>query len=486
MKTLISWVAQTNDFHADQASEDSPNLNLHQYYYAGHDRHILLSTLPPDGENAADASIRREYRKTRNLEKAILECCPGHRLEIRYLDIRNVIDLEEIFQKVEVVMTDIRKDEIDIFFSPGTSIMQVVWFIFQMDQNYQTSLIQGKKKEFNDGKKPAFFRTEVRESLYRHDLLVKNAVLDELEHDWTAPVISPSIEKVFADALAIGSVDHIPCLITGPSGAGKEVLARYLYQHSVRKDKAFVTVNSGAVPDSLLQSLLFGHRKGAFTGAEKDHKGFFEEADQGTLFLDEVGDIGPLMQLSLLRFLQQGEIQALGSSVPKKVNVRVIAATNADLKARCREGRFRWDLYYRLARTRLHLPALKDRSAQEVLQLTDYFLEKFAREFGKARLSLSKEARQVISTHPWPGNVRELENLVINLYVFCREQAGLAEVRKALDEVEEVGDFLLESAIQRHVQKVYRYFDHNKARTADALGVSRNTLYKYLGQTEGE
>lgn len=482
MKTLISWIATNNDFHGEEAAEDSPNLNVHEHYYADHMRHIILSSLKENPTSDNSLKDRQMFRQTQSLLTAIQKRCPSHKVEIRYLGIENVIDIEEIFAKVETVMTELRGDEIEIFFSPGTSIMQVVWFIFHMDQNYTTRLIQGVRKEFNDGIVPRFFVTEVKESLFRRDLLVKNAVLESRERSWDDPVITPSIRGIYENARMIGSVDKIPCLITGPSGAGKELLARYLFKHSVRATKEFITVNTGAVPDTLLHSMLFGYKKGSFTGADKDHKGYFEEADKGTVFLDEIGDIGPQMQLSLLRFLQQGEIQPLGTAIPRKVDVRVIAATNADLKKRCQDGKFRWDLYYRLARTRLHLPGLIDRSADEVARLTAYFLERFADEFRKPLLVLTKDALARIQEHNWPGNVRELENLIINLYVFCQGRAEDADVKEALDYIGEEGGFRLEAAMQRHVEKVNHYFGGNKARAASALGVSRNTLYKYLGQ----
>ena len=208
-----------------------------------------------------------------------------------------------------------------------------------------------------------------------------------------------------------------PVLITGESGTGKERVATALHELSRRKDKAMVAENCAAIPESLLESVLFGHVKGAFTGAIKDHPGHFLSADGGTLFLDEIGDMKAPMQVKLLRALQEGEVRPVGGSKVKKVNVRVIAATNADLEGAVKAGRFREDLYFRLNVLRLSLPPLRDRG-QDTVILARRFLEAALKQSGR-RLVLGPEAEAAIRACKWPGNVRQLQNEMQRIAALC-------------------------------------------------------------------
>src|SRR5690606_13122463 len=198
-------------------------------------------------------------------------------------------------------------------------------------------------------------------------------------------------------------------LITGESGVGKEVLARYLHQKSRRADKPFISVNCAAIPDNLLESELFGHEKGAFTGALARRIGKFEEADGGTLLLDEISEMDGRLQAKLLRAIQERVIDRVGGSRPVKVDIRILATSNRDLGKAVREGAFREDLWYRLNVVTLRLPALRERPA-DVLALAEHFVKKYAAANGTPERPLSAEARRRLQLHPWPGNVRELEN----------------------------------------------------------------------------
>ncbi|GAB4147906.1 MAG: hypothetical protein Fur0037_16180 [Planctomycetota bacterium] len=208
-----------------------------------------------------------------------------------------------------------------------------------------------------------------------------------------------------------------PVLITGESGTGKEVVARALHRRSRRSQGPLVIENCAAIPATLLESVLFGHVKGAFTGAIKDHPGHFVSANKGTLFLDEIGDMPLAMQVKLLRVLQEGEVRPVGGSKVRKVDVRVIAATNQDLEAAVAKGRFREDLYFRLNVLRLHLPPLRERGGDVVL-LAEHFLRLACAKAGRS-LVLSEEARRAIASAPWPGNVRQLQNEMQRLSVLC-------------------------------------------------------------------
>ncbi|MGD0189419.1 MAG: sigma-54 dependent transcriptional regulator [Rhizomicrobium sp.] len=211
---------------------------------------------------------------------------------------------------------------------------------------------------------------------------------------------------------------NIPILIEGESGVGKELIARAIQGSSERAGKPFVTVNCGAIPENLIESILFGHEKGSFTGAIDKHLGKFQEADGGTLFLDEIGELRLDMQVKLLRALQEGEIDPIGAKRPNKVDVRIISATNRDLTERTREGQFREDLYYRLNVFPIVVPPLRERR-QDIPALARHFITRFAAEEHKAVAGLTPEASDLIETFDWPGNVRQLENTIFRAVVLC-------------------------------------------------------------------
>ena len=231
---------------------------------------------------------------------------------------------------------------------------------------------------------------------------------------------SPKMEEVLS--LASRAADSkATILINGESGTGKEVLAKSIHYVSSRKDKPFIAVNIPALPETLLESELFGHEKGAFTGADKEKKGRFELADSGTIFLDEIGDIPINLQVKLLRVLQEHQIEKLGSSEIINIDVRIIAATHQSLEAKIKDGTFREDLYYRLNIVSLKIPPLRERR-EDILPLIEYFVDKYAKENNKSKLNLSKEAVDLLIKYNFPGNVRELENIIERAVVLCRTE----------------------------------------------------------------
>lgn len=221
---------------------------------------------------------------------------------------------------------------------------------------------------------------------------------------------SPAMRVVFERMTRIVKTDST-VLITGESGTGKELVARALHYNGSRKNKPFIAVNCAAIPESLLESELFGHVRGAFTGAIRDKAGKFEAANHGTIFLDEIGTMPQHLQTKLLRVLQEQEVDRIGATVPVKIDVRVISATNLDLEQQVRLGNFREDLYYRLNVIPLVLPPLRDRT-QDIMPLVGAFLEKYCLLMGRPPMSISRRALECLEQHAWPGNVRELENLV--------------------------------------------------------------------------
>jgi two-component system, NtrC family, response regulator AtoC len=247
--------------------------------------------------------------------------------------------------------------------------------------------------------------------------------------------VSKPMERIFE---VVDRVADTPStvLITGESGTGKELIARALHENSSRKDAPYIRVNCAAIPPTLIESELFGYEKGAFTGAGASKPGRFELADDGTLFLDEIGEISMEMQVKLLRAIQEGEFERVGAITTSKVDVRLVTATNQDLKQRIQEGLFRDDLFYRLNVVHIHLPPLSERR-EDILPLVEHFLAKYNQRFGKQVASLDEEALKVVTAYGWPGNIRELENVVERCVLFCDgSRIGLCDLPPELQEIE--------------------------------------------------
>lgn len=283
-------------------------------------------------------------------------------------------------------------------------------------------------------------------------------------------------------------------LITGESGTGKELVARALHEESPRHDAPFVPINCGAIASSLLESELFGHIKGAFTGAQRRRAGVFERAEGGTVFLDEVGEMPADMQAALLRVLQERMVRPVGANDSIAVDVRVVAATNVDLREAVASGAFRQDLYYRLDVVRLETPALRDRG-RDVLLLANHFVARTAWELGRDPLPLSRRVRARFLEYPWPGNVRELENAMERALILARtDEITLRDLPRMLREhaaeqasrpharAEEM--LSLAELEERHIRRVLRATEGNKARAARVLGVDRRTLYRKLSRLD--
>jgi len=285
------------------------------------------------------------------------------------------------------------------------------------------------------------------------------------------------------------SVTDTTVLLTGETGTGKEVFAAAIHQSSLRKDQSFVAINCSAFSHDLLESEMFGHIAGSFTGASKDKKGLFEEANNGTIFLDEVGEMALDLQAKLLRVIENGEYIKVGESKPTKVNVRIIAATNRDLAKEIELGHFRQDLFYRLSVFQIQLPALRERVI-DIEPLANYFLNFFALKTNKKIKNLSGEFVQLLKLHTWPGNIRELKNVLERSVILETENvlttSCLPLEIQNLKAVEKNGEtpvlsaFSLASAEKIHIQKVLNYTNHNKTETAKLLNIALTTLYRKL------
>ncbi len=280
-------------------------------------------------------------------------------------------------------------------------------------------------------------------------------------------------------------------LIEGASGTGKELFARAIHSLSRRKNKRFVAVNCAALPDSLLESELFGYKAGAFTDARRDKPGRFALADGGTIFLDEIGDISPAMQVRLLRVLQERVVEPLGAVEPVKVDVRVVCATNKDVAELVRRGSFREDLYYRIRVIALKLPALRDRR-EDIPLLADRIVAKFNRLQGKDIAGVSEDVLVRLMEHDFPGNVRELENIIEQAFVLCRggwiEMRHLPpEMRPAGTEEAGVGGSTNLRAMERHlIEAALKRHNGNRSRAARELGIDASTLYRKLKAAAAE
>jgi DNA-binding NtrC family response regulator len=298
---------------------------------------------------------------------------------------------------------------------------------------------------------------------------------------------SASFLKCLSLAERVAASD-LPILLTGENGTGKELLARSIHEKSRRSGKSFVAVNCGALPEQLLESMFFGHVKGAFTGAHRDHRGLFLEADGGTLFLDEIGDMVSHLQVKVLRALESGEIMPVGADLPLHVDVRVLSATNRDLSALQKSGQFREDLYWRINGTEVRLPPLRER-LEDIPILAKHFLNQSAHlcPDGRAR-ALSEEAQETLLKHAWPGNLRELKHEMQRATVMAGDRAAIEQADLSFAPADAaraapVAGSLQEKieALERaEIQRALELHHNNRTRAAEALGLSRQGLLKKL------
>jgi two-component system response regulator AtoC len=298
---------------------------------------------------------------------------------------------------------------------------------------------------------------------------------------------SPAMIEVVKTATRVSTTD-LPIVICGESGTGKELIARLIHRKSARADKQFVAVNCGALPDTLLESELFGHTRGAFTGADSVRRGLFEEADGGTLLLDEVTETSPAFQVKLLRALQEGEIRPLGSNLRKRVNVRVVATTNRDPQSLVDSGLFRQDLLYRLQGVSITLPPLRERR-DDVHPMVVAFLAQYNPR--NRRLSITKDAMLTLERYNWPGNIRELKHLMQRLAALSKGIIRLEDLPSELVSTPNVSTLMndmipegslptLEQLESSYLLRVLNAVGGNKSRAAQVMGVDRKTLYRMI------
>ena len=325
---------------------------------------------------------------------------------------------------------------------------------------------------------------QIKKIISHRELLLENILLrKKLEEKYHYDEIigkSDAMQEIFELISRVAPTDST-ILITGESGTGKELIAQAIHGNSQRCYMPFIAVNCGALPESLLESELFGYEKGAFTGAEHTKRGRLEMADKGTLFLDEIGEISLKTQVGLLRVLQQKEISRLGSEETIKVDVRILAATNRDLQKAIRERHFREDLFYRLNVIAIHVPPLRERK-EDIPLLVDAFIRKFCLEMNKEGKKVSPSALKLLMDYHWPGNVRELENVIERAMVIGQSKEigpnDLPFARKALTPKEYPRS--LKRMEKMHIERVLRETDWNISRAARELEIDRQTLYNKM------
>jgi DNA-binding NtrC family response regulator len=334
---------------------------------------------------------------------------------------------------------------------------------------------------------PEQLRMKLAQVLERQKLVEEHrrckAQLHRLESPYEMIARSSAMEQVF-DLIEDVAPTEATVLICGESGTGKEMVAREIHRRSTRKNAPFIAVNFGALSESLAESELFGHEKGAFTGAAAAKRGLIELANNGTLFLDEIGEAPPKTQVDLLRVLQEKTFLRVGGIQPVEADIRVVAATNRELEKAVEEGKFRQDLYYRLNVIRISIPPLRDRK-EDIPVLAEKFLTDFRADMKKSISRISPEAMQLLMAHTWPGNVRELRNAVERAVVVAKGSRIFAEdLPDFLRRKDEPQERTLEAMEKRHIAAVLAEHGWNVSKAAEALAIDRTTLYAKMKKFE--
>ena len=327
------------------------------------------------------------------------------------------------------------------------------------------------------------------------DLHLENRILRrELQRDYDYTNIigkSPAIAQIFDMIKAVADTDST-VLISGNSGTGKELVAKALHFNSKRSNKPFIALNCGAISENLIESELFGHKKGAFTGAISDKEGFIKAAEAGTLFLDEISEMPPQLQVKLLRAIQEKEYTPVGTTVSLPVNVRFIASTNRNLLEYVNQGKFREDLFYRLNVVDIHLPSLKEREG-DIPLLAEFFLDKYRKQMNKNIKGISNDAMRTFMNHEWKGEIRELENVIERAVIFCNEDfINVKNLPAQFQSDTEPSDYSPSGSLDESVKRFEKEIitralevnEFNKEKTADTLQVGLSTLYRKMKELD--
>ena len=498
MKLLLAWLGQADLDGVSNEQRLGAGPIAGAVAERSFDRLVLLNTYPEDEAARYAAWLGARTGGT-----------PA--LEVRQVSLPTPVDYRAIFEEAVKAVERARADhgkDLDLTFhlSPGTPAMAAVWLLLAKAR-YDAHLIDSSRQAgVRDVELPFEISMEYIPELLRPSdrRLAGLAAAVPPESPAVDAIIgrSPSMQVILERARAVAP-RSVPVLIEGDSGTGKELLARVIHAHSPRHARPMVAVNCGAIPGELIESELFGHLKGAFTGADRTRRGLFQTAHGSTLLLDEVGELPPEAQVKLLRVLQEGEVTPVGSTTPDRVDVRIVAATNRKLVDDVVAGRFRSDLYYRLAVAVLILPPLREREG-DVGLLIDHFLAKInadqrAHDPAWQDRRLSPNARNLLLRHSWPGNVRELENTLTRAVIWCTgEVIRDVEMREAFQHgLPATGETvlnrqlgngldlreLLAEVAQHYLSRALKETGGNKSRAAELVGLpSYQTFSNWLGK----
>ncbi len=435
-----------------------------------------------------------------NLLKSLKKILKLHRYDVDAVS--NPMQVEELMHqnRYQAVLLDVRMPGIN-----GLELLKLIGHLSIMtpvimisgQSNIEIAVEAIKEGAFDFIEKPIDpdrLLVTIRNALQKNELLQsKETIYQELASNYRMIGESAAMKRVFEMIRRVANT-NTKVLITGESGTGKELVAWAIHHHSQRQGKPYIKVNCAAIPHDLLESELFGHRKGSFTGAVSDHRGKFLEADGGTLFLDEIGEMDLHLQAKLLRVLEENEVEMLGDTRPQQVDVRVIAATNQDINRLVAEGRFRKDLFHRLNVIRIHIPPLRERM-EDVLPLSYHFLKLYCETHNRRLLPIHRQAEAFLMHYHWPGNVRELRNVIEKLVIFTEgSEIRISDVQRVfeMDRIsapgsdlvgeEEIAD--LRTALQqfekRYILQTLQKLDWKKSAAAQVLGIDRSNLFKKM------
>jgi DNA-binding NtrC family response regulator len=400
-------------------------------------------------------------------------------------------------QTIDLVLTDLRlkgMNGLQLLTEARTLDPEIVVIVMTAYASVDTAVEAMRKGAYDYITKPFIndeIRVMLRRALNQRHLSRENRHLKrELRERYRFENIvgtSEAMEKVYRLIEKVSAIST-NVLIFGETGTGKELVARAIHYNSERAERPFVAVNCGALTESLLESELFGHVKGAFTGAIANREGFFRKADKGTLFLDEISEISHGLQIKLLRAVQEREVIPVGGREPLKFDVRLIAATNKNLEDEVQKGTFREDLFYRINVITVPLPPLRDRK-EDIPLLVHHFLQKYAQRLAKPSMRIAREAMQTLVNYDWPGNVRELENMVERSVALCEGETievsdlpeKLTRVRIAIRDLDQY-QVTLDALEEEHIKKVLSKVNGDKVKAAQILGINLSTLYRKLAR----
>lgn len=488
-RVLLSWIADTHDFLRDRTEVEvnttGPHCLLYENFH-NYDRHVLLSA---NGPSYSESESFARKTKSGQLYHRLSRYQKGD-VDVRELNLASsdVISVSAIKPLVREVVLELLQstDTLDIFISPGTPAMQIAWYLTKMelfDRGDQLRLFQTVAPWLSPDKKTPqqqFIDFENENLVHGVILKTKKAKSDKTEGHYTQ-----SLKAVLRTADMIAETHHVHALIHGETGTGKEFLATRIHQNSASRNGRLIAVNCSAIPSELFESELFGHEKGAFTGAHYQKNGALEQANNGTLFLDELGELSLSGQAKLLRALSANQtFIRVGGTEPVTVDVRVVGATNVDLRKACEEGRFRWDLFYRLSTVEIQIPPFRQLTISERKEMLHHQIEKSRKQFLGKPLTFSTTAIDEILHYPFLGNLRELRNLVENCFVRCSDTVQVSDLPDYVQSFSESKGYAIKDLQARHSVHVLDLVSGNKKRAAKLLGISEPTLNSYLKHYE--